>query len=133
MQLTIPKDFILGAASSAWQTEGWKGKKEGQDSYLDSWYKNEKFVWHNGYGPAVATNFMEQYQEDVDMMQKIHLTHYRTSINWSRFMIDYEKGIVDEDYAQHIDDVLDALIAAGVEPMLCLEHYELPAFLLEKY
>lgn len=133
MQLTIPKDFILGAASSAWQTEGWKGKKEGQDSYLDSWYKNEKFVWHNGYGPAVATNFMEQYQDDVGMMQKIHLTHYRTSINWSRFMIDYEKGIVDEDYAKHIDDVLDALIAAGVEPMLCLEHYELPAFLLEKY
>ena len=29
MKIQIPKDFILGAASSAWQTEGWKGKKEG--------------------------------------------------------------------------------------------------------
>lgn len=37
MKITIPK-FILGAASSAWQTEGWKGK-EGQDSFIDSWYK----------------------------------------------------------------------------------------------
>ena len=27
MKITIPKNFILGAASSAWQTEGWKGKK----------------------------------------------------------------------------------------------------------
>ncbi|MCC9083471.1 hypothetical protein LOS22_12175 [Enterococcus faecium] len=39
MKITIPKNFILGAASSAWQTEGWKGKKEGQDSFIDSWYK----------------------------------------------------------------------------------------------
>lgn len=23
----IPEDFILGAAASAWQTEGWTGKK----------------------------------------------------------------------------------------------------------
>lgn len=30
--LAIPQDFILGAASSAWQTEGWSGKKPGQDS-----------------------------------------------------------------------------------------------------
>jgi beta-glucosidase len=41
----IPENFIIGAGSSAWQTEGWKGKKEGQDSYLDTWYKNEKQVW----------------------------------------------------------------------------------------
>ncbi|MFV0557470.1 MAG: glycoside hydrolase family 1 protein [Enterococcus sp.] len=133
MNIKIPENFILGAASSAWQTEGWQGKKEGQDSFLDSWYKNEKFVWHNGYGPAVATNFMEKYPEDVALMKEIHLTHYRTSINWARFFTDYENLVVDEDYAQHIDDVVDALLVAGVEPMLCLEHYEVPAYLLETY
>ncbi len=133
MDIQIPKEFILGAASSAWQTEGWNGKKEGQDSFLDSWYKEEFFVWHEGYGPSVATNFMERYQEDIDLMKEIHLTHYRTSINWARFFTDYENLVVDEDYAQHISDVIDALIAAGIEPMLCLEHYELPTYLLEKY
>ncbi|HHP2681761.1 TPA: glycoside hydrolase family 1 protein [Enterococcus faecium] len=133
MKITIPENFILGAASSAWQTEGWKGKKEGQDSFIDSWYKNEYFVWHNGYGPAVATNFMEQYQQDVDLMKSIHLTHYRTSINWARFFTDYENCIVDEEYAQHISEMIDSLIEADVEPMICLEHYEVPAFLLEKY
>ena len=60
LEIQIPKDFILGAASSAWQTEGWKGKKVGQDSFLDKWYQEEFFVWHEGYGPAVATNFMER-------------------------------------------------------------------------
>lgn len=35
VRMAIPHDFILGAAASAWQTEGWSGKKEGQDSWPD--------------------------------------------------------------------------------------------------
>jgi len=49
MKVTIPDHFILGAASSAWQTEGWAGKKDSQDSYMDIWYKNNKNMLHNGY------------------------------------------------------------------------------------
>ncbi|MDR8470571.1 6-phospho-beta-glucosidase, partial [Acinetobacter baumannii] len=48
VRMTIPDDFILGAAASAWQTEGWSGKKPGQDSWPDLWYKNDRHVWHNG-------------------------------------------------------------------------------------
>ena len=46
----LPENFFLGAAASAWQTEGWSEKKESQDSYIDLWYKENKNVWHNGYG-----------------------------------------------------------------------------------
>ncbi|MGX7125780.1 glycoside hydrolase family 1 protein [Enterococcus viikkiensis] len=133
MKIAIPENFVIGAASSAWQTEGWKGKKEGQDSFIDSWYKNEKFVWHEGYGPAVATNFYENYTQDIALMKEIHLTHYRTSINWSRFFTDYEELNVDEEYAKHIDDMINEQIQAGVEPMICLEHYEVPKYLMDKY
>ena len=41
VKMAIPRDFILGAAASAWQTEGWSGKQEGQDSWPDLWYKND--------------------------------------------------------------------------------------------
>ncbi len=30
VRMTIPDDFILGAAASAWQTEGWSGKRPGR-------------------------------------------------------------------------------------------------------
>ncbi|MED3791431.1 glycoside hydrolase family 1 protein [Niallia alba] len=129
----IPEDFILGAAASAWQTEGWTGKKDSQDSYMDLWYKNNKNVWHNGYGPGIATDFYNRYKEDINIMNEIGLTHFRTSINWSRFLLDYENAVVDEEYAAYIDNVIDELIEKGVEPMICLEHYELPAILFEKY
>lgn len=133
VSIPIPEGFILGAAASAWQTEGWSGKKPGQDSYLDVWYKNNRQVWHNGYGPAVATDFINRFQEDVALMKQSGLSHYRTSINWSRFLTDYEQVIVDEEYAAYIDRLLDEMLRQGIEPMLCLEHYELPAVLLEKY
>lgn len=131
--INIPEDFIIGAAASAWQTEGWSGKKAGQDSYLDAWYKNDRHVWHNGYGPAVATDFINRYREDVALMKAAGLTHYRTSINWSRFLTDYETAAVDEEYAAWYDNLIDEMRAQGIEPMLCLEHYELPAALLEQY
>lgn len=133
LKVNIPDDFIIGAAASAWQTEGWSGKKESQDSYLDLWYKNNKNVWHNGYGPGVATNFYNRYKEDIGIMADIGLTHYRTSINWSRFLSDYEEAEVDEEYAAYIDKVIGELLEKGVEPMICLEHYEVPAYLFEKY
>ncbi|UOQ45637.1 glycoside hydrolase family 1 protein [Halobacillus salinarum] len=131
--MQIPENFILGAAISAWQSEGWSGKKDTQDSYIDMWYKNDKYVWHNGYGPAVATDFRNRYKEDIGYMKEIGLTHFRTSINWSRFLTDYENAVVDEEYAAYIDDVINELIENGVEPMICLEHYEVPAVLFEQY
>ena len=133
LTMDIPKNFILGASTSAWQTEGWCGKKENQDSYLDIWYKNDRDVWHEGYGPAIATDLINRYQEEVDLMKTIGLTHYRTSINWSRFLTDYENAIVDEDYAKYYDDFLTKIVENGIVPMICLEHYEVPAELFNKY
>lgn len=131
--IQIPEDFILGASLSAWQSEGWSGKKDSQDSYMDLWYKNNKNVWHNGYGPTTATDFKNRYKEDIGYMKQIGLTHFRTSINWSRFLIDYEEGVVDEDYANYISDMIDECLRQGVEPMICLEHYEVPAALFQEY
>ncbi len=133
VSIPIPADFILGAAASAWQTEGWSGKKPGQDSWPDLWYLEDRQVWHQGYGPAVATDFYHRYREDIALMKQSGLSHFRTSINWSRFLLDYEQVIVDEDYAGYVDSVIDELLAQGIEPMICLEHYELPAVLLQKY
>ena len=132
-QIAIPQDFILGAAALAWQTEGWSGKKPGQDSWIDLWYKNDRHVWHNGYGPAVATDFINRFREDVALMKQAGLTHYRTSINWSRFLTDYENATVDEEYAAYYDALFDEMHRQGIEPMICLEHYELPGVLLDTY
>lgn len=132
-KINLPEKFFLGAAASAWQTEGWKGKKDSQDCYMDSWYKEDRNAWYEGYGPAVATDFIGRYKEDISYMKKIGLNCYRTSINWARFLTDYENAVVDEEYAAYFSDMIDTCIAEGIEPMICLEHYEVPEYLMKKY
>ena len=132
-KIKLPEKFFIGAGASAWQTEGWTGKKDGQDSYMDLWYKTTPELWHNGYGPTLATDFYRRYKEDGKLMKQVGLEKFRTSIDWSRFIRDYETGEVDEEALEYYNNVIDEVIKNGVEPMICLEHYELPAELFEKY
>ncbi|WP_251861379.1 glycoside hydrolase family 1 protein [Clostridium sp. Marseille-Q2269] len=129
----LPKDFILGAASSAWQTEGWSGKKPGKDTFVDLWYKATPDLWYENYGPKNATDFYHRYEEDIDLMVECGLDSYRTSIDWSRFIKDFETGEVDEDGAIFYDKVIDKMIEKGIEPMICLEHFDFPGELYKKY
>lgn len=47
MKITIPKILFLVLHLLLGKRKVGK-EKEGQDSFIDSWYKNEHFVWHNG-------------------------------------------------------------------------------------
>ncbi len=133
MKYFLAKDFMMGASAAAWQTEGWTGKKTGQESLIDVAYKMNPERWHEGYGPTVATDFYQRYKEDCKLMKKMGLRAYRTSIDWSRFIKNYETGEVNEEAAAFYSDLVDELIKNGVEPILCLEHWELPNQLFEKY
>ncbi|MEG0329952.1 MAG: glycoside hydrolase family 1 protein [Longicatena sp.] len=129
----LPKNFIMGAASSSWQTEGWSGKKEGHDTYIDLWYKSTPELWHENYGPKNATDFFHRYKEDIQLMTECGIDAYRTSIDWSRFIKDFETGEVDEDGAMFYDRVIDECISKGIEPMICLEHFDTPKYMYDNY
>ena len=40
---------------------------------------------------------------------------------------------MDEEYAAYYDALFDEMHRQGIEPMICLEHYELPGVLLDTY
>lgn len=133
IRYNLPDDFMMGAASSSWQSEGWAGKKEGHDTHIDLWYKSTPHLWHENYGPKAATDFYHRYKEDIDLMSKSGIDAYRTSIDWSRFIKDFETGEVDEEGALFYDRMIDECISKGVEPMICLEHFDTPSYLYETY
>ncbi|SHI20413.1 glycoside hydrolase family 1 protein [Clostridium intestinale] len=129
----IPEGFKIGASSSAWQSEGWKGKKENQVSWADAFYKSAPSKWYESYGPTIATDFYSRYKEDIKLMNSLNLQSYRTSIDWSRFIEDYDNVIVSEDALNYYNDMINELIANNVQPIICLEHWELPDYLIQKY
>ena len=58
-------------------------------------------------------------------MQKLGIGAYRFSVAWPRVMPD-GRGAVNEAGLAFYDRLIDSLIASGIEPWLCLYHWDLP-------
>jgi beta-glucosidase len=111
--------FRFGVASSATQIED-------QDTQTD-WY-----LWTNpaGLGKDIFVGDAEKGYtmalQDVKLLTDMHLDSYRFGMEWAR--IEPQKGQIDESALQHYSDLLDALRAAGIRPMVTIHHYANPVW-----
>lgn len=133
MKYTFPEGFKLGATGAGWQMEGEKDKRPDQKHFPHLMWENDRDAWYLGLGPDVASDFYSRFREDIPLFRQAGILQYRFNIDWSRFLDDYENVVVNEKAAQYYSDVIDCLMDSGIEPILCLEHWELPAVLYEKY
>ena len=133
MKYTFPEGFRLGATGAGWQMEGEKDKRPDQKHFPHLMWENDRDAWYLGLGPDVASDFYSRFREDIPLFRQAGILQYRFNIDWSRFLDDYENVVVNEKAARYYSDVIDCLMDSGIEPILCLEHWELPAALYEKY
>ena len=123
----FPDNFLWGAATSAYQVEGAAeedGKKKSQQDVINS---GRRFS-----DTSVASDFYHRYKEDIALMKEMGLKSYRFSIAWSRVFPDGD-GPLNEKGIEFYDNVIDELIANGIEPIVTLYHYDMPLALVEKY
>jgi beta-glucosidase len=73
----------------------------------------------------VACDHYHRYAEDVAVMRDIGVQAYRFSIAWPR-VLPKGRGPINEAGLAFYDRLIDALIAAKIEPWLCLYHWDLP-------
>lgn len=128
---TFPKNFWWGAATSGPQSEGRFNKKHA--NVFDYHFEIEPEKFHNHVGPDVASNFYNSYKEDTQMMRSIGMNSLRTSIQWSRLIDDLETNTVSQDAVDFYNNVIDAMIAEGMTPVMNLHHFDLPVELFDKY
>lgn len=131
MELTFPKDFWWGAATSGPQSEGRFNKQHA--NVFDYWYELEPDAFYDGAGPDTASNFYNSFAEDIAMMKQIGLNSVRTSIQWSRLIDDLETGTVNEDGLRFYNEVIDTFLENSIRPIMCLHHFDLPAELYHTY
>ena len=131
MSKGFPNNFLWGAATSAYQVEGAAyedGKKASQQDIINK----ENYI-KRGFATAdIASDQYHHYKEDVALMKEMGFTTYRFSIAWSRVFPD-GVGEVNEAGIQYYRNLIDELLANGIEPIVTLYHYDLPWALVEKY
>lgn len=123
--LSFPPGFVWGSAASAYQTEGrWAANGITAPTVWDTFCQRPGATYR-GHQPDVCCDCRRRYRDDIRLMREIGLRAFRFSINWARIQPD-GRGKFDEAELAYYDDFVDGLLAAGIEPYLCLHHWELP-------
>lgn len=127
----FPENFLWGAASSGPQTEGIE--KKANLNVWDSWYQENPTRFYKQLSAEVACDTFNRYKNDVKLMTDVGMNSFRTSIQWSRLMKDVEQGIVDPVAVEFYNNYINEMLDAGIEPVINLYHFDMPAILYQKY
>lgn len=125
----FPKDFLWGASTSAYQIEGAVDADGRGDSIWDSFTRQGRIA--DGSTAARACDHYHRYREDVALMRAAHFNAYRFSVAWPRVM-PTGAGPVNPKGLDFYDRLVDELLKAGIRPLACLYHWDMPQALQER-
>lgn len=123
----FPEGFLWGAATSAYQIEG-SPLADGAGPSIWHRFAHTPGRTANGETGDVAVDHYHRWADDVQLMRDLGLSAYRFSISWSR-ILPQGTGAVNAAGLAFYDRLVDALLAAGIQPMVTLYHWDLPAAL----
>ena len=118
------KDFLWGAASSAYQIEGAAHEDGKGPSVWDEFVRKRGAIRDEQTGD-VACDFYHRYAEDVGHVREIGLNAFSFSVSWPR-VIPEGMGAVNSKGLDFYSRLVDALLAAGIAPMVTLFHWDTP-------
>lgn len=128
--MSFPKDFLWGTASAAHQVEGAYLEDGKGLGIWDAFAQEPKYINHGENG-NIACDHYHRYKEDVAIMKAMGMKSYRFSISWPRVLPE-GTGQVNEKGLQFYVNLVDELLAAGIEPMVSLYHWNQPMALYNR-
>ena len=123
----FPEGFLFGAATAAHQIEG-SPLADGAGPSIWTRFAHTPGMIANGDTGDVACDHYRRWKDDVKLMRELGLTAYRFSVSWSRVLPD-GTGRVNQAGIDFYSRLVDELCASGIEPLLTLYHWDLPAAL----
>ncbi|MBO0447973.1 6-phospho-beta-galactosidase [Enterococcus sp. MJM12] len=121
----LPKDFIMGGATAAYQCEG-STDVDGKGQV--AW---DQFLVEKGrYSANPASDFYNQYAVDIALCKKFKIDSIRMSISWSRiFPNGY--GEINHKGVEYYHKVFAECKKQGVIPFVTLHHFDTPKSLFD--
>ncbi|XP_008058972.1 lactase-phlorizin hydrolase [Carlito syrichta] len=121
----FPEGFIWSAASAAYQVEGaWRADGKGL-SIWDTFSHTPLKIENDDIGDVTCDSY-HKIAEDVVVLQNLGVTHYRFSISWTRILPDGTTKYINEAGLSYYVRLIDALLAANIQPQVTLYHWDLP-------
>lgn len=128
--LKWPQNFVWGASTSSYQIEG-AVKEDGRGPSIWDTRCLTKGKITNGDTGDVACDHYHRYPEDIALMKDMGLDAYRFSVAWPR-ILPRGRGAINPLGLDFYDRVVDTVLESGIEPWLCLYHWDLPQALMDQ-
>jgi beta-glucosidase len=129
-KFSFPHGFLWGVATSAYQVEGaWNEDGKGE-SIWDRFSHTPGHI-KNGDTGDIACDHYYRYKEDVALMKELGVQAYRFSTSWSR-VLPKGKGAANKAGLNFYKRLISELLESGIEPWVCLYHYDLPQALQDE-
>ena len=122
--LRFPRDFLWGAATSAFQIEG-ALQADGRGESIWDRFSHTPGKIANGDHADIACDHYHRYPEDVALMRELGLATYRFSIAWPRIQAD-GRGAPNPKGLDFYSRLVDTLLEHGIQPTPTLFHWDLP-------
>ena len=126
-RIQFPDDFLWGAATSAYQIEG-SPLADGAGPSIWQRFVHSPGLTTTGDTGDVACDHYRRYLTDVKLMADLGLNAYRFSIAWAR-VLPLGRGRVNTAGLDFYQRLVDALLEQGIQPLVTLYHWDLPAAL----
>lgn len=118
------RGFVWGVSTSSYQIEGAASEEGRGPSIWDAFCRIPGKIDKGDTGD-IACDHYHRYAENVALMSRIGVSAYRFSVAWPR-VLPSGKRVRNEQGLAFYDRLIDALLAAHIEPWLCLYHWDLP-------
>ena len=126
----FPDSFIWGTATASYQVEGAVHEDGRKPSVWDT-FAHQPGKIAMGHTGDVAVDEYHRYPQDIELMKSLGVKACRFSTAWPRVFPD-GSGQPNEKGMAHYERVVDALLAAGIEPYCTLFHWDLPQALEDR-
>lgn len=114
--------YIMPDGKECAAPQGTPVPKEGHRAVLNGYF----YPYHEGI------DFYHRYKEDIALFAEMGFKVFRMSIAWTRI---FPKGIEEEPNQAGLDfyrDVFLELKKYGIEPLVTIQHYDVPLYLEEE-
>ena len=121
------KEFLWGAATSAYQIEG-AYLEDGKGVSIWDVFSHIPGNTLNGSNGDIGADSYHRYKEDIALMKEMGLKSYRFSIAWTRILPE-GKGRINEKGIEYYNDLINELLKNDIIPFITLYHWDLPQVL----
>jgi beta-glucosidase len=121
---SFPRNFFWGGAVASYQVEGAVHEGGRGISVWDT-FSHIAGNTANGDTGDVASDFYHLYPRDIDLMKDLGIQALRLSIAWPR-IFPTGKGKPNQQGVDFYNRLVNALLAAGIQPYCTLFHWDLP-------